>query len=543
MATGGGDDDIETDAVPIGFSTEEDSKSRFEDEEYKKYIDFMPLHLKNNNCDILILHDESDKREVLKFRQQIQRDCFMTIGNAKRNPVVRIEQDIVDVSSMSLDNAFSKTLYIFLFATQSFCKCNINLHQGHSCLLKDLEENKWCVIPVYVEDKDTREKKGYELPMMLKSIKPINYWDANYYKGYVSELLDSKVDIFSQMEMDLEGKRESYFKSNREDLIKKSKVFCLSGSSMSNSLKHPIQEKGTGYGACSKESEFVRWHTPLRIHDPMANPQLSGSHSQSVACKISHNPESPQVNTTERAQNPASHKSTSNTNSSVVGGNHGPSQKKSYMCAYTSTVQGRSATSNEGRFNFQNITCELPNFKACAEPSHEGGGNDSRHQNPKGQIEPAQVEMSATMDSDNSGMSCPGKELAVYRQHHESHKTVLKLPATNAEEDEQETHVKTEVRDPYAVLTEVPAGPQEVLPKSLVDSSLTPELVSFSTATPPQILSQPGNIINSQCTEAAKTVISNGSRLYPSEEDILSLYSDFAERQRSYPYFLLWESL
>ncbi|GFN80809.1 Zinc finger protein [Plakobranchus ocellatus] len=54
--------------------------------------------------------------------------------------------------------------------------------------------------------------------------------------------------------------------------------------------------------------------------------------------------------------------------------------------------------------------------------------------------------------------------------------------------------------------TEVPAGPQELLSKSLVDSSLTPEPVSLSTATPPQILSQPGNIIDSQCTPAAKTV-------------------------------------
>ncbi|GFO22854.1 Pol polyprotein [Plakobranchus ocellatus] len=83
--------------------------------------------------------------------------------------------------------------------------------------------------------------------------------------------------------------------------------------------------------------------------------------------------------------------------------------------------------------------------------------------------------------------------------------------------------------------TEVPAGPQEVLSESLVDSGLTPEPVSVSTATSPQILSQPGNVIDSQCTPAAKTVTRNGSRLYPSEEDILSLYSDFAERQRADP--------
>ncbi|GFO24204.1 hypothetical protein PoB_005070900 [Plakobranchus ocellatus] len=83
--------------------------------------------------------------------------------------------------------------------------------------------------------------------------------------------------------------------------------------------------------------------------------------------------------------------------------------------------------------------------------------------------------------------------------------------------------------------TEVPAGPQEVLPKSLVDSGLTPGLVMVSTATPPQILSQPGNIIDSPCTPAAKTVTSNGSQLYPSEEDILSLYLDFTEQQRADP--------
>ncbi|GFN88224.1 RNA-directed DNA polymerase from mobile element jockey [Plakobranchus ocellatus] len=76
--------------------------------------------------------------------------------------------------------------------------------------------------------------------------------------------------------------------------------------------------------------------------------------------------------------------------------------------------------------------------------------------------------------------------------------------------------------------TEVPAVPQEILFKSLIDSSLTP-------TTPPQILSQPGSIINeSPRTPAARTVTSNGSRLYPSEEDISSFYL-LNDRERTLP--------
>ncbi|GFO25035.1 Pol polyprotein [Plakobranchus ocellatus] len=64
-------------------------------------------------------------------------------------------------------------------------------------------------------------------------------------------------------------------------------------------------------------------------------------------------------------------------------------------------------------------------------------------------------------------------------------------------------NVATRAQSKHAT-TEVPAGPQEILSKS-------------------------------PCTPAAKTVTSDDSRLYPSEEEILSLYSDFAERQRADP--------
>ncbi|GFO42432.1 reverse transcriptase [Plakobranchus ocellatus] len=96
-------------------------------------------------------------------------------------------------------------------------------------------------------------------------------------------------------------------------------------------------------------------------------------------------------------------------------------------------------------------------------------------------------------------------------------------------------NVATRAQSKRAIM-EVPPGPQEILSKSLVDSSLIPKLVSASSMTSPRMYSQPGSILNdSPCTPAAMTVTRNGSQLYPLEEDILSLYSDFAERQRADP--------
>ncbi|GFN90575.1 hypothetical protein PoB_001708100 [Plakobranchus ocellatus] len=604
MASGGCDEDTETDAQPYfeGFNPKEGIELPFDDEEYLNYIDLMPPELKNDNSDILILHDESDRSAVNKFSRRIQRDCFVTVGNARRHPVVKTEQDFGDASSMSLDNAFCKTLYIFLYVTQSFCKCDINLHQGYSCLVKALEEKRWCVIPVYIEDKDTRKKKGYKLPMMLNSLKPINYWDTNFYKEAVSKLLDSKVSDLAQMEIDLQKQRVMYFVKHKKELREQYKVILKSKNLVrsfskpliAKSSRLPIQEEAGGYETRPKEfnkshseSELIMQHASFGQLDPMANPQLSGS--QSAASEILHSPSSLQVDTRERAQNLPLPQSNLNANLSVARGNHGPSQEQSYMCADSSTVQLNSpltfqsesqhcgsAISNEGSFNFQNMayglsqnlqesnnnlsremklqdcslddqnhsfgSCvpqmsstlaeppmssnlessspglhlqemsdeveandqsmkdsfpgqRLSNLKACAEPSHEGEENDSKHQNPMGQPEPVQTEKTESKDSDNSRTSSTGTGLTVHHHHHYHHhieikkvkymtvgesskilaheyvgdsnddaeggndseeehyakdqrdsdsdETDLKSPATKTEDDEEQTHVKT----------------------------------------------------------------------------------------------------
>ncbi|GFN98276.1 protein yipf [Plakobranchus ocellatus] len=68
---------------------------------------------------------------------------------------------------------------------------------------------------------------------------------------------------------------------------------------------------------------------------------------------------------------------------------------------------------------------------------------------------------------------------------------------------------------------EVPADPQEFMPKSLVDSSITPEPVSVSTATPPQILSQPRNIIGfSQFNHKQVKLDKNTNMLQGSTDDL-----------------------
>ncbi|GFO00721.1 hypothetical protein PoB_002722600 [Plakobranchus ocellatus] len=53
---------------------------------------------------------------------------------------------------------------------------------------------------------------------------------------------------------------------------------------------------------------------------------------------------------------------------------------------------------------------------------------------------------------------------------------------------------------------------------------------------PLRTLSQADSIVNdSPSTPVAKTVTNNSSQPYPSEEDISSLYSDFADRERILP--------
>ncbi|GFR58410.1 hypothetical protein ElyMa_001767500 [Elysia marginata] len=329
MATGGIEADAvrdDSDEISRYLSTQakqslnivEDLQSPQSTDEYKEYIDYMPGNLREDNFDILLLYSKQDIREVKKFQRRIARDCFVTVGGLRHRPVVKLEDEFTstDNPAIALDEAYKKALYVFLFITKAFCEQDTLLFKGHACLMNALEDKKWCVIPVQTEDRETRSKNRYRLPMMLNALQAVNYWDRNFYKESVERLLESKVDVFEQMNLELDDERKKDFLKNKE----KYKRMRNSRERRRTALnpppkKFPIQEEGTKcLSECANKShsegELIMEHSSSGYTNLKSNP--NDSYPQSDIKLSRSDPELQSSNTEENCYNPSlSHHSSS----------------------------------------------------------------------------------------------------------------------------------------------------------------------------------------------------------------------------------------
>ena len=236
----------------------------------------MPSELKYNIFDILLLHSEEDLSKAEAFQESIQRACKVKVEGKLRSPEVQLENEIKYVPNSpakSLDFACKKALFIFLFVTENFCNEDLSLYKGHVCLLDALINNKWNVVPVQTEDSKTMKVKKYDLPLMLRGLNPIKYWDKNHFLRNVAKLIESKVSCYEDMALDLENQRKEYFVTNKTKLI-------LNGqkSFVESSRKNvgPIREEGGKLNESTSKShsdgESTMQHTSLEDYGLESNP-------------------------------------------------------------------------------------------------------------------------------------------------------------------------------------------------------------------------------------------------------------------------------
>ncbi|KAH9524874.1 hypothetical protein Btru_028125 [Bulinus truncatus] len=207
-----------------------------DDSDYLKYLPFFPPHLKEDNNDILIICAHEDMKAADDFKKHLEKDIVLYVEKKPIRPRVKLLENYSLGSSWEyLDLAFEKTLYVFLYVTKDFCECTWTLLQGQACLVEAIRdpEKKWCVIPVHTK---SRKNQNYKLPMMLGSLRPINYWVENvdqFYIESVRRLIDSKLSLLTQRDIDLDKKRIEYFRKYKNSLFEKYTEFHKKSPSFS----------------------------------------------------------------------------------------------------------------------------------------------------------------------------------------------------------------------------------------------------------------------------------------------------------------------
>lgn len=184
--------------------------------EYMKYLSWFPSHLKEEDTHILIICAEEDIDEANLLKKKIKQNVRFDLNEQIKavKPKIKLPDGGVD----QLDKAIPKTVFVFLFLTDSFCKNRWNRNEGLSCLKREHEDNACFVIPVHA-----RPEYKYTPPIMLNAPRSLNYLKESFFKD-VKKLLESESGVILKRESDLEIQRIEYFKMNRVSILQKSEL-------------------------------------------------------------------------------------------------------------------------------------------------------------------------------------------------------------------------------------------------------------------------------------------------------------------------------
>ena len=167
----------------IDLSTQEIKDNVDKDEDYIN-VDFY---------DVMILYAEEDRKEASAFRDHLQKDIKLSNGEPIK-AVLYDEPELLSLSGMVFDRlgkAYGRCEYTFIYLTKNYVNDFSSKVKGESVLMRMIEQESWKVVPVYTKRQDELD---FDIPMGLNALKGVSYYaNDNYYRAYVSRLIDNKI--------------------------------------------------------------------------------------------------------------------------------------------------------------------------------------------------------------------------------------------------------------------------------------------------------------------------------------------------------------
>uniref|UniRef100_A0A2C9LQZ2 CCHC-type domain-containing protein n=1 Tax=Biomphalaria glabrata TaxID=6526 RepID=A0A2C9LQZ2_BIOGL len=192
---------------------------------YRKHRNYMNFDLRKDNYEILIIYHDDDEQQVRHFKYLLEKNVRYKKYNGLAQPIVELLRDVQledEALTPELDFALSKTLLIFLFATESFVEDKWTVHQGRSSLEAAIKKNNTFPFIVY-----QGKQKNITLPAILASLKPLNFYDKESdNEGLYSDIrkvLESNVRVLLDKDKELSLRRRQFLKDKYPHLLEDQK--------------------------------------------------------------------------------------------------------------------------------------------------------------------------------------------------------------------------------------------------------------------------------------------------------------------------------
>uniref|UniRef100_A0A2C9M457 TIR domain-containing protein n=1 Tax=Biomphalaria glabrata TaxID=6526 RepID=A0A2C9M457_BIOGL len=206
--------DIEPDAVPFT-----EASPNFP--HYREYRHLFNYDLRKDNFEILIINHDDDEPQVRQFKSLLEKNVRYQKYNELAYPKVELLRDVQfedETPTPELDFALSKTLLIFLFATESFVEDKWTVLQGRASLEAAIKKNNSFQFIVY-----QGKPKNITLPAILASLKLLNFYDKESdnegLHSNVRKVLESNVSVLLDKDKKLSLRRRQFLKDEYPHLL------------------------------------------------------------------------------------------------------------------------------------------------------------------------------------------------------------------------------------------------------------------------------------------------------------------------------------
>ncbi|KAI8745526.1 hypothetical protein BgiBS90_033648 [Biomphalaria glabrata] len=174
--------------------------------------------LKKDNYEILIINSPEDHEQARRLKKGLESNVSYCKYREQGKPKVELYDEVVfedETPTYELDFSLSKTLVVFLLATNAFCKSPMSMLLGRASLdsiVKRDNPNRF----LYVIHTKPERCRDYVLPTILDSVISIHFSqdgkeNVEFYEK-VKRLLESKVYIQYQKDVELYEKRCQFVK-------------------------------------------------------------------------------------------------------------------------------------------------------------------------------------------------------------------------------------------------------------------------------------------------------------------------------------------
>ncbi|ESO88350.1 hypothetical protein LOTGIDRAFT_165792 [Lottia gigantea] len=160
---------------------------------YQNYMDFETAF---GFHDAMILYHDDDKEDCKAFCDKIEEN--VVLSDKQKPSIISYARIATSCGNnfRALEFGIERCTFVMLYVTANFVKDKWTEYSSEACLMEAITNpnKRWCVVPVFTEDKSS---KPYKIPLSINTLKGIRYSseEEDFYLSSITTLFNDRISV------------------------------------------------------------------------------------------------------------------------------------------------------------------------------------------------------------------------------------------------------------------------------------------------------------------------------------------------------------